>query len=100
MNVQKITVDQLQECVNHFQKFSKTYFWTSPSTAQSRRAEEKRNSKTWEFVVDGEKVIASVDVSCSCRNYYSERSVEIGGIDVRMMVPFLKKCLKALQEQK
>jgi hypothetical protein len=99
MNVSKITVEELKKCIAHFEKLSDTYFWNPPSNAAGRRAEEKKNSQKWEFEIDGKKVLASVAVSCSCRNYYSIRIVTIGEERKRMMVPFLKKCLAALEQQ-
>ena len=96
MNVQGITKKELTECVEHFEKFANTYFWNPPCNASGRRYEEKRNTKSWSFTVDGKPVTASVEISCSCRNYYAYRSVKVGDENKKMMVPFLKKCLEAM----
>jgi hypothetical protein len=98
MNVQGITVKELTGCIEHFQKFGKTYFWNPPSSASGRRYEESRNSDSWSFTVDGVPVEASVKISCSCRNYYAYRTVKVGEEYKKQMVPYLRKCLKALEE--
>lgn len=96
MNVQGITKQELQNAIDHFEKMGRTYFWNTPSNASARRREEERNSKSWEFTVDGQSVIASVDVRCSCRNYYATRTITVNGEAKKMMVPFLKKVLKEM----
>lgn len=97
MNVQRITREELEKAIAHFERFGKTYFWTPPCNAAGRRAEEKRNSKEWEFTVNGEQVIAKVEISCSVRNYYAHRSVTVGEERKKMMVPYLKKCLASME---
>ncbi|MFA5397603.1 MAG: hypothetical protein WC346_16455 [Methanogenium sp.] len=98
MNVQGITVQEMKNCIEHFEKFAKTYFWNPPSSASARRWEEERNTKSWNFTVDEIPVEAKVKISCSCRNYYAYRSVKIGEENKKMMIPFLKKCLSSLEE--
>ena len=97
MKVEGITRKELTECIEHFTRFANTYFWRSPGNASSRRSEERRNSKSWSFTVDGKPVTASVEISCSCKNYYSYRSVTVGDENKKMMLPFLKKCLAAME---
>jgi hypothetical protein len=99
MNVQHITQKELTDCIAHFERFARTYFWTPPSSASSRRSEERRNSREWTFTVDGQPVTASVMISCSCRNYYAYREVTVGDEQKKMMVPYLRKCLAALAAQ-
>lgn len=101
MSVQKMVIegisrDELAKAIEHFERFGKTYFWSPPGNASGRRYEEQKNSKEWTFTVNGLPVFASVRVSCSCRNYYADRTVTVGGEDKKMMVPFLKKCLESL----
>jgi len=96
MTIEGITKKELQECIDHFEKMGKTYFWNTPSNAAGRRWEEKRNSQTWEYTIDGKKVVADVDVDCTCSNYITHRSVVVDGVSKKMMVPFLKKCIATL----
>lgn len=97
MKVEGITRKELTECVKHFEKFANTYFWKPPCDARSRRYEEKRNSKSWSFTVDGKPVTASVEISCSCKNYYAYRTVKAGDENKKMMIPYLKKCLASME---
>ena len=88
---------ELEACLAHFEKMANTYNWKPNTSASGRRYEEKKNSASWSFFVDGKPVIASVSVSCSCRNYYAYRKIMHGDNQIKMMVPFLKKCIASLE---
>lgn len=79
---------------NEFNRLKNTYFWKPLSSASSRRSEEKRNSNSWNFLLDGKEVHVKINVSCSCRNYYCTRTIKNNGSNVKMMIPFLNKLLK------
>ena len=91
--ITEITKQQLANCLAHFERFAGTYFWRTPSDANSRRQEEKRNSREWTFKVDGQEVVASVKVTCSIANYYATRRVLVNGVDKKMMIPYLRKLI-------
>lgn len=93
LKVAGITKSELNDVLAHFERFSSTYFWTPPAYASTRRREEKRNSQRWEFQVNGEDVEASVEIRCSCKNYYATRTIKVDGSPRRMMVPYLKKLI-------
>ena len=99
MVVEGITAQELNEAITHFERLSNTYFWNPPGSASGRRAEEKNNTRSWDFTVGGKQVKASVTVSCSCRNYYATRVVTVGDVRKKQMVPFLKKCLAAVSDR-
>ena len=94
MKIENITEKELKNVLSQFERFVNTYFWTPPACASMRRAEENRNSNIWNFIADGKKVICEIKVSCSCKNYYSSRSISVDGQSKKMMVPFLKTLLK------
>ena len=93
MKIEGITKQEIEECLAHFEKMANTYFWTPPASASSRRYEECKNSRGWFFKVDGVDVAAEVEVSCSCKNYYSTRTVRVGAEFKPQMVRYLKKLI-------
>jgi len=91
--VEGITREEIRNIEAQFRRFASTYWWTPPPTASARRAEECRNSNSWSFSVNGEQVACSVEVSCSCKNYYATREIWVGAERKKMMVPYLAKLL-------
>jgi hypothetical protein len=94
MKIKGITKSELGNVLNQFNRFANTYFWTPPQQASSRRSEERRNSNFWEFEVDGQNVSCEIKISCSCKNYYSNRIISVAGENKKMMIPYLKKLIE------
>ena len=71
--------NEITEFISHWEKMGKTYFWTPPATAFSRRKFEKENGKKIEFTYEGNHYNCSIEVSCSCRNIYVTRTIKVNG---------------------
>jgi hypothetical protein len=79
ITVAEISKNKLEAISAHWEKFAKCYFWSPPGSASARRREEERNSMTASFKADGVVVSVSIQITCSCKNYYCERSVVVNG---------------------
>ena len=62
--------------MNLNKSFKGAYFFKPPSNAASRRAYENRNSLSYE----GDGIKLNFSISCSAKNVYVTRFVEIDGI--------------------
>jgi hypothetical protein len=86
---QKKALEKINFIIEHNRKFSSTYFWTSPGSANERRNYEKRNSymENFSFKKDGKvyEICANFEVSCSCKNVYTTKKYEVNGklVDIR-----------------
>lgn len=67
------TAMQLRILIDTAERFRNAYFWSSPSSASSRRYYEQKNSIpefTWEE--GGHSYSAEYTVNCSARNVYAQ----------------------------
>lgn len=85
-------INELKSFIDHWHKFDKCYFWTSPSSASSRRYEEKRQYMEINLTIDGHEIDGEIEISCSCKNYYATKTLYIDGDKktIRALNKFLK----------
>lgn len=91
INVRGIDRSELDEMIEHWERFAKCYFWSPPSSASGRRSEERRHYRNIDFLANEIVVSYSVEVSCSCRNYYCNRTLIVGGEVKKQGLRYLKK---------
>jgi hypothetical protein len=65
--------------IEHHEKWSKSYFWSSRGNANSRRRDEAKNSYTREIQLNGATYRFESSVSISCKNVYYTGSFELDG---------------------
>ena len=94
MKIEGITESRLDEMIEHWERFKSCYFWSPPCNASGRRSEEKRHARDIDFLVDGIPCNYSVQVSCSCRNYYCSRDMTEDGRRKAQGLTFLRKIKK------
>ena len=77
--------------------YKASYFWTPPGNAAGRRAEEQRNSESFEFDFAGDHYEIDQQVSCSTRNVYYSLTVKRNGVkkDVRALKALRRDLLAA-----
>jgi hypothetical protein len=92
--IEGITETQLEDMIEHWEKFASCYFWSPPGRATARRSEERRHYRDIDFRVDGKPVKYEVDVSCSCKNYYCTRTLTVEGDKKAQGLRYLKKLQK------
>ena len=69
------TIDQIRDLIDTAEHYRSCYFWRSPSSASSRRYEERRGSRDLiEWQEGGHTYTAEFTVRCSCRNVYASGS--------------------------
>jgi len=85
--------------IEHHTKFSKSYFWTSPSIASSRRSMENFNTWNATIRIGQDNYHYSSDVSCSCRIVYYTGNFCHNGTkkDVRLFKVLYNKLLDLRQ---
>ena len=86
--IQKQMLKKVNDVIDHHEKHSKSYFWSPPSNASTKRSEEQRKS----FSVQIGKFLFISDVSCSCKNYYY-RSEFKEGSEIKNL-----RCFRKLQK--
>lgn len=84
----------ISEFIVQWEKFANAYFWTPPQSAPSRRNYEKYHSRSIDLIIGGFKIEATINVDCSCRNIYVNRTLKINGEVKRITA--LKNILKTL----
>ena len=94
MKIDKVTRAQLDDMIEHWEKFAKCFFWSPPGRAIARRAEEMRHYRDIDFMVDGQWVNYRVEVSCSCKNYYCTRTLTVNDEKKAQGLRYLKKLQK------
>ena len=63
-------INQIDSVISHHEKWSRSYFWTPPGSASSRRSSEKQNSFEVPIHFDGDLYYYESSVTHSCRNVY------------------------------
>lgn len=97
--VNGIKLDDLRHIEDEYRRLGNTYHWKPPTSANQRRSEERRNSHSWTFDVDNKPVICTIQVGCTCHNYYVTRLITYDGKHLQTYIPFLKKCIRVLTTQ-
>ena len=72
--------DKIKKALDNHKYYKNVYFWTSPSSAWSKRRQEKRDSFGIEFKHRGKKYRYESSVNCSCRNIYYQGRFSIDGV--------------------
>ena len=91
------TLEKIKRLLETAEKFQKSYFWQSPSTAASRRSMERQNSID-EFCWDegGHHYTAEFKVECSCRNVYASGTYTKDGVKTTLTA--VRNSYKRMQE--
>jgi len=63
----------------HHEKFSRSYFWSPPTHASSRRKMEENENFEVEIELDGDKYHFISSVNCSCKNVYYASGFYVNG---------------------
>lgn len=76
---QKDLLKKIENVISHHERFSKSYFWNSPSSADNRRKMEKNESFSEIIEFNGKKYEHTSHVSVSCKNVYYSGSFFVDG---------------------
>ena len=87
----------LEKVIELHEKMKNSYFYSSPSSATSRRLYEKYNSLTTELSAKGDKIEIIQDTSCSCKNVYYSMKILINGNSSGKNISFVKKLMKEVE---
>ena len=84
----------LQSIIEEYESFKNSYFWTPPTSASGRRSFEKYKSFDETFTIGGKLYRVAVGVTCSCKNVYVNKTVEIDG--KRTTIATIKNLVKRM----
>ena len=69
--------NKLSVMINNHDKYKKSYFWSPPGTASSRRSMEFKDNLI--FNLGGKKYEIEQELYCSCKNVYWSNRIYIDG---------------------